>query len=484
MLIRVTLLLLIGMQSSALSADDDFDRLVQINKASLVMLADQRLVPDDLARKIARGIKQVDLEQRASGSQRSSNYLDFEARLVEIAGPEASRLHTGRSRQDIGSTYRRMALREALLDTFEAQLAARAALLQRVGGHIDTIMPAYTHGVQAQPTSLAHYLLAFAASFDRDAERLQEVHQRLNRSPLGAAALGTSGFAIDRQRLAVLLGFDAPVENSYDANHVASVDTKIEFANALAASAVTVGQLMQNLHTQYHDPRPWIILDEGQTDVSSIMPQKRNPRPLDAVRVHASTVVGSAQTVTLNAHNTMSGMFDYRPVTQTLATAAETRAMYTDYVLVLSNLVVDKARALEEVDSGYSTMTEVADTLLREAEVPFRVAHHYASELTAYGRAAGKRPKDLTDDELLRIYAESIGEEMPVEVAVIRRAMNPLAMVLGRRGLGGPQPDEVLRMLTERNQSLQADRDWLDAERAQLQDSLQALEQSFAEIEE
>jgi argininosuccinate lyase len=282
----------------------------------------------------------------------------------------------------------------------------------------------------------------------------------------------------------VLLGFDAPVENSYDANHVASVDTKIEFVNALAASAVTVGQLMQNLHTQYHDPRPWMSLDEGQTDVSSIMPQKRNPRPLDAVRVHASTVVGSAQTVTLNAHNTMSGMFDYRPVTQVLATAAEAREMYTDYVVVLSNLVVDKARALEEVDSGYSTMTEVADTLLREAEVPFRVAHHYASELTAYGRAAGKRPKELTDEELLRIYEETIGEELPVDVAVIRRAMNPLAMVLGRRGLGGPQPEEVLRMLSARNQSLQNDRDWLDARRAQLQDSRQALEQSFAEVGE
>jgi argininosuccinate lyase len=299
---------MIGVTSVALAADDDFDRLVQINKASLVMLVEQRLVRDELARTIARGISQVDVEQRATGSQRSSNYLDFEARLVEIAGPEASRLHTGRSRQDIGSTYRRMALRKALLDTFEAQLAARAALLQRVGGHVDTVMPAYTHGVQAQPTSLAHYLLAFAASFDRDAERLREVHRRLNRSPLGAAALGTSGFAIDRHRLAVLLGFDAPVENSYDANHVASVDTKIEFANALAASAVTVGQLMQNLHTQYHDPRPWIILDEGQTDVSSIMPQKRNPRPLDAVRVHASTVVGSAQTVTLKpARNTNFG---------------------------------------------------------------------------------------------------------------------------------------------------------------------------------
>ena len=157
-----------------------------------------------------------------------------------------------------------MALREALLDSYEALLAARYALLDLSAAHVNTVVPAYTHGVQAQPTTFAHYLLAFSAAFERDAERLQQAYARLNLSPLGAAALSTSGFPVDRERLAELLGFGGLVENSYDANLVSSVDSKIEFANALATSAITVGQFMQNLHTQYHNPEPWIRLEEGR----------------------------------------------------------------------------------------------------------------------------------------------------------------------------------------------------------------------------
>jgi argininosuccinate lyase len=213
---------------------DDFHHLGEINKASIVMLAEEGLVPAGLAAEIAAGIERVIEEQDEAGAARSSNYLDFEASLLEVAGPEASRLHTGRSRQDIGSTFRRMGLREALLDSYESLLTARRALLELAGEHTDTIIPAYTHGVQAQPTTLAHYLLAFAAAFERDAQRLEEVYVRLNRSPLGAAAFGTSGFPINRARLAELLGFEGPVENSYDANLVSSVDSKIEFANALS----------------------------------------------------------------------------------------------------------------------------------------------------------------------------------------------------------------------------------------------------------
>ncbi len=265
--------LLLPLSAMAAEARDDFHNLAQINKASLVMLAEEDLVPAGLAASIAEGIAQVIEEQGREGAARSANYLHFEKRLLEIAGPEASRLHTGRSRQDIGSTMRRMALRDALLDTYDALLAARHALLDLAAAHVETIIPAYTHGVQAQPTTLAHYLLAFSAAFERDAERLEQAYARLNRSPLGAAVLGTSGFPINRKRLAELLGFDGIVENSYDANLVSSVDSKVEFANALATSAITVGQLMQNLHTQYHDPAPWLLLEEGRTDVSSIMPQ-------------------------------------------------------------------------------------------------------------------------------------------------------------------------------------------------------------------
>ena len=242
---------------------DHFHYLAEINKASLVTLAEEGLVSAELAADIAQGVAHIIDEQAREGAVRSSNYLDFEKRLLEIVGPEASRLHMGRSRQDIGSTMRRMAIRDAFLDTYDELLAARYALLDLAAAHVETIIPAYTHGVQAQPTTLAHYLLAFSAAFERDARRLQEVYARLNLSPLGAAALGTSGFPLNRERLADQLGFDGIVENSYDANLVASVDSKIELANALATSAITVGQFMQNLHTQYHNPRPWILLEEG-----------------------------------------------------------------------------------------------------------------------------------------------------------------------------------------------------------------------------
>ncbi|MBT8100503.1 MAG: argininosuccinate lyase [Gammaproteobacteria bacterium] len=467
--IPVLWILLFTSAPAAAAPHDDFDHLVEINKASLVMLTEAKLLPPNLAADIAMGIEQIAIEQSAAAAARSSNYLRFEKRLLEISGPAASRLHTGRSRQDIGSTYRRMALREALLDSYEALLDARLALLSLAGDHVETIVPAYTHGVQAQPTSFAHYLLAFSAAFERDAERLREVYARLNRSPLGAAALATSGFPIDRPRLAELLGFDAAIENSYDANLVSSVDSKLEFANALSASAIVVGQLMQNIHTQYHDPAPWILLAESQTDVSSIMPQKRNPRPLDRVRSLASSVVGAAYQVSLNAHNTMSGMNDYRPATTTLAVADAATGMYRRYVDVLQHLVIDEQRALEEVDLDYSTMTEVADVLLRHAGVPFRIGHHYASELTRYGRANAMRPKDLSDETLMRIYRETDAADLPVGIDLIRAALSAEAMVAERRGLGGPQPAEVTRMLVAANAALEADLDWLERRREQLQ---------------
>jgi argininosuccinate lyase len=479
-LIAAACLACTGSTPAADRQHDDFAHLVEINKASLVMLVEERIVPRDLAIRIAAAIGQADGEQAQPGAARSANYLDLEARLIELAGPEASRIHTGRSRQDIGSTLRRMVLRESLLDSYEALLGARRSLLKLAADHVDTVIPAYTHGVQAQPTSLAHYLLAFSAAFERDTRRLEQVYARLNSSPLGAAALGTSGFALDRRRLAELLGFYSVVENSYDANLVASVDTKLDYANALATSAIIIGQLMQNLHTQYHDPHPWFLLPDENTDVSSIMPQKRNPRPIDTVRLLASGVVGGTQQVTLNAHNTMSGMNDYRPANQALQTAAMAREMYAAFSLVIDNLVVDADRALEEINADYSTTTEIADVLLRDADVPFRIGHHYASELTTYGRQEGKRPVDLTDEELTRIYREATGTGLPVSVDVIRAAMDPRAMVRARRGLGGPQPEEVLRMLEEHDASLETEVVWLAAAREQLVAATEELERRFS----
>ena len=464
---------------SGQDARDDFHRLGQINKASIVMLAETGLVPESLGATIAGGIAQVIAEQGEPDSRRSSDYLVFEELLVAVAGRDASRLHTGRSRQDIGSTSRRLALREAALATYESLLAPREALLALAEQHTGTVIPGYTHGVQAQPTSLAHYLLAFAAGLERDAQRLEEAYARVNRSPLGAAALGTSGFPIDRERLADLLGFGGVVENSYDANHVSSVDSKTELASALAISAVAVGQFSEDVHTQYHDPVPWLLLDRSLTGISSIMPQKRNPIILERLRQIASTVLGDAQTVFLTAHNTTTGMIDYRGAEQVLETAEKARRMYEFYADIVNGLEVDPERSLAEVDADYATMTEVADTLLRHADIPFRVGHHYASELTEYGRAHGKRPKELTAEELLHVYEETYDEPLPVSVDRIREALDPEQMVAGRRGLGGPQPEETRRMAREGRSRLNASRGWLEEARGALDDAETALEAAF-----
>ncbi len=465
--------------AAAQTERDDFHYLGEINKASIVMLAETGLVPGSLGAGIAAGIAQVVAEQGEPGARRSADYLVFEERLVAVAGPDASRLHTGRSRQDIGSTLRRLGLRAALLATYESLLAPREALLALAARHTATVIPGYTHGVQAQPTSLAHYLLAFAAALERDAGRLEEAYARLNRSPLGAAALGTSGFPVDRARLAELLGFDGLVENSYDANHVSSVDSKTELASVLAISAIGVGQFSEDVQVQYHDPAPWLLLDRSLTGISSIMPQKRNPIALERLREVASTVVGDAQTVFLTAHNTSTGMIDYRGAGQILETAAKARRMYALYADVVGGLEVDPARSLAEVDADYATMTEVADTLLRHAAIPFRVGHHYASELTEYGRARGKRPRELTGEELLHVYEETYGEPLPVGVDRIREALDPERMVAGRQGRGGPQPAETRRMLGDGRGRLEAGRRWLDGARAALRDAEAGLAAAF-----
>ena len=282
--------------------------LDEINKASIVMLCETGIVPRSLGGRIARAIAQVTAD--TPRAERSADYLDYEPRLIALAGAEASRLHTGRSRQDLASTIARMNLRDGLLQEIAALATVRSTLLALAARHKETIVPAYTHGVQAQPTTFAHYLAAFASAFTRQSERMQQAYARINRNPLGAAALATSSFALDRRRTAELLGFEGLVENAYDANHLAPIDAFLDAAGALAIAAVQIGQLAQDLHAQYAEPQPWFLLQAGRlTGTSSIMPQKRNPAALEQLRAQASLMLGDMQTAFLLAHNVRTGMF-------------------------------------------------------------------------------------------------------------------------------------------------------------------------------
>jgi argininosuccinate lyase len=468
---------------------DSFARIDVIDRASLVMAVEAGIVPRDLGARIAHALDQVAADAAKPGAERPDDYLRIEPLITAIAGPDATRMHSGRSRQDIIPTVLKLDQRDRLLDLTEALDKTRTALLSVAEREADTIVPAYTNGVQAQPTTLGHYLIGYAGALARDADRLHESWARLNLSPLGAAARGTSSFPVDRVRLAGLLGFDAPVENSYDAGQLAPMDLGLELTGLSANLATTAGSFAQDLYAQYHQTRPWILLREGTlTGPSSIMPQKRNPVALYSLRMKASDVVGAAQAFVIMAHNVDSGMPDYKrnqaePPGRTLSEAAETCRRWTR---VLDGLVIDRDRAADEVAADYST-TELADTLQREADVPFRLGHHFASELVSYGRSHELRPADLPFAEVKRIYAEAaagsgLRPDLPLDEARFRAALSARGMIDAAKGLGGPQAPEVRRMLAAARTRLDADRTWLEDRRTALKEARARLDAAFADL--
>lgn len=455
--------------------------LDDINKASAVALAEAGVLAPEVARRIAAGILALIEEDRGGAPRWSADYLDYEPRLVAVVGADASRLHCGRSRQDISATIARMNLRAGLLDACDALAQARIALLALARQHGATIVPAYTHGVQAQPTTLGHYLLALDAALARSGARLGAAYAHVNQGPLGAAALTTSSFPLDRQRLAGLLGFDGVVQNAYDANHLAPVDTALEVAAALGIAAVQVGMFAQDLHAQYAEPQPWITLQRGElVGISSIMPQKRNPAALEQLRVQSSLLLGEMQGVALLAHNVRTGMFDYRaydpvPVGRALQLFALLRK-------VVQALDVDKERALAQVHADYSTATELADALLQRAGVPFRSGHHFASALTDFGRRQRLALREIPYREAARIYREMTAQPLPLDAQQFAQVLSPESMVAGRKGLGGPQPAEIDRMLAVQQDAAAADLAWVQQRRSSLGRAQSRLDDAVATL--
>ena len=484
------ILFLIGHADSSLAAPRDrFFCLSQINKASAVMIVERGIVPRPLGAKIFDAINRVDAAGEAPGAARSGDYLKVEQVLMAVGGADISRLHSGRSRQDIGSTTQRLITRDDFLGAFEKLNGLRDALLALAAQAPDAIIPAYTWGVQAQPITLGHYLSAYAAAFEREAMRMREAYARLNQSPLGAAALGTSSFPVDRVRLAELLGFDAPAENSLDANQISPIDGGAELAGLATSGALTLGALVADVTAQYAQTEPWILLAEGnETGVSSIMPQKRNPSGLVRLRAEASNLIGEAATFALIAHNVEPGMSDYKdfgnPKEYPNAILRDMAALFAHAEAVVRTMRFRPERALDEVNSDYSTTTELADTLQREADVPFRIGHHFASELVNYGRGHRLRASEIPFAEAQRIYADiaaaaKVEPKLPLSEEQFRRSLTAENMVTASKGLGGPQPAEVARMLAGAKDRLAADKAWLDTARAKLVSAAQRLDQAF-----
>jgi argininosuccinate lyase len=327
--------------------------------------------------------------------------------------------------------------------------------------------------VQAQPTAFGHWLGAYAAMLARTAERIRQAYARVNLSPLGSAAPGTSSFPVDRPRLAELLGFDGVAENSCDATQISAVDLRAEACQLASTAALTIGMLVADITQQYAQTRPWLVLEQGaQTGVSSIMLQKRNPSGLVWLRKLASTVAGGATLFSFQAHNVASGMHDYKPEGPD-PLLGNTEQIFNDLAVLLQSLRFDAGRALEEVNAEYSTTTELADVLQRDADVPLRAGHHFASDLATHGRANQLRPGEIPYVQAQRLYAETAAAfglpvPFPLTEQEFRRALSAEGMLRASQGLGGPKPAEVARMLISHCEGLVADRNWVTAARDRL----------------
>ena len=465
---------------------DPFFWLSEINKATAVINTDEGLLDKSMAPRLAAGVAQVIRDGNQPGAKRPASVITFEPLLIKAAGEDVTLLHAGRSSQDMHATYRSAILRDKLLELAGQLNATASSLVDLAARQAGTVVPNYTNGVAAQPNSYGHYLLGHAAGLARDAQRIREAYARIDRSPMGTTVLNGTSWPLDRERMARYLGFTALVDNAYDASQISSMDQPVEVGAIVASIALRTGNFVEDVMTQYAQPRPWILLQEGggNTYVSSAMPQKRNPGLLNDTRSDASTAVTLALGPVIQTHNITPGMSDPKDVKQNSAMVDAGISALKRWDRVLKAMVINPERALEELNSDWTASQELADVLMRKYKLPFRDGHHFASEVVSYAKANNIKPLDFPYEQARRIYADAMkdskyGTELPMSEAEFRSTLDPVAIVKNRATLGGPQPAEMERMLKQARDQLASQDAWIKARRAHIDDALAELDKRF-----
>jgi argininosuccinate lyase len=467
---------------------DEFFWLSQMNKATVVINTDEGLLEKATAPRIASGLAQVIKDGRQAGAKRPSSVITFEPLLIKAAGTEVTLLHAGRSSQDMHATYRAAIMRDDLLNLATQLNKTAGSLVQLADKHAGTIVPNYTNGVAAQPNSFGHYLLGHAAGLERDAQRIREAYGRIDRSAMGTTVLNGSSWPLNRSRMADYLGFAAIVDNAYDASQISSMEHPVEVGSIVTSIALHTGHFVEDVMTQYAQSRPWILLQEGgsNTYVSSAMPQKRNPGILNRTRRDASTAITLAMGTVMQAHNITPGMPDPKEVDANSAMVNSAINFLRSWDKILNSLVISPERALEELNSDWTASQELADVLMRKYKLPFRVGHHFASDIVDYAKANNIKPHDFPYAEAQRIYKVAVKNDsaggLPMSEAEFRSTLDPIAIIKNRASVGGPQPVEMVRMLKAATQNLGRQSEWIKGQRAKINASLTRLDKDFDKL--
>ncbi|HTJ64522.1 MAG TPA: argininosuccinate lyase [Alphaproteobacteria bacterium] len=427
-----------------INASIGFDRKlwredIEGSKAHAAMLAKQGIISAADADEIRSGLDLIAAEiedgRFVFKTELEDIHMNVEARLAELIGAPAGRLHTARSRNDQVATDFKLWVRNALGRLDNDLKALQSALIDQAERHFATIMPGFTHLQLAQPVTFGHHLLAYVEMFGRDRRRVIDALNRSDDCPLGAAALAGSPYPIDRQATASALGFARPSANSIDA--VSDRDFALDYLATGSIVAVHLSRFAEELVLWSSDKFAFVRLSDGFTTGSSIMPQKRNPDAAELVRAKTGRVIGDLNTLLIALKGlplaySKDMQEDKEPVFDAEDTLALALAAMT---CMVADMTVNADSMRRSADRGYVTATDLADWLVRTLGLPFRSAHHISGSLVKLAETKGVQLYDLTLDEMRAVHAEI--DDRVFDVLTVE------ASVASRTSQGGTAPERV-----------------------------------------
>lgn len=460
--------------------DANIKEALRTQRAYAIMLTEAAIIDKASGKAILEGLEHVEhkLNRDNLKGELEDLFYNIETTMIEKTGLQiGGKLHTGRSRNDIGSTLNRLELRRSLVIIFDYLINLQSVLLEKAEKEKDVIITGYTHTQPAQPITMGYYYSAVLEALERDFTRLRAAYVNTNRCPYGAAAFAGASFPLDREMLAGLLGFDEVLENALDC--IASKDFLLETEMAFTNLAVTLSRVAQDLYMWSTDEFGLLDVGGEVAVCSSIMPQKKNPAGLEYVKAKAAHPVGALMGCIASLKNIpFSNNIDIHEALWFFEESFnETRKVLGMMTECLKYSKINKDAAYNRAANNYSTVTGLADTLVKKCGLSFREAHHIVGSMVLEAIESKKGIAGMTGALLSAVSQEYLGREVYLADEEIKNVLEPMNNIESKETFGGPQHASVNRMLQRSADKLNEEKSWYN-------NILQRLESSSALMKE
>jgi argininosuccinate lyase len=424
---------------------NDMAHLVMLSRQGIVEKGDAKKILGVLKKLHKTGIKGIKLDPELEDI-----HMAIEAHIINEVGEAGGRIHTARSRNDQVACDLRMKTRDDVNMLSKAVIGILIALLGVAEKNTQTLMPSFTHLQHAQPTTLAHHLLAYVDSLLRSLNRLEESYKRVDLCPLGAGAGTTTSFPVDRELTAEMLGFEVVLENSMDA--VSSRDYMVEIASIASLLSLDVSRIAEELILWSTSEFSFIELSDNLASTSSIMPQKKNPDILEIIRARTGAAMGSLFSLSVMLRSLPQSY--NRDLQETSPVFFGCIDNVTTSLTLISKVVETMKVNEEKMNAAglndFSTATELVDVIVREKKLPFRTAHRIVGAAVSSAIKEGLSPSEISTEFLDGIAVSTTGKSLDLSNEQITSALNPLLAVKARKIIGGPAPEVVEKTIKER----------------------------------